>query len=466
VVTLGFGFKSYVSYKMRVRKQKDVQKENDFYIQLLQQALPSEQQNTEKQKALPSKTQEEVISNGIASKKPGKLESSEKDKEKEKEKEKDFKKTSGTHIEDYEYIEQSVPKRHSVNDYEEENFVNDQHAKNYKANGVAKNTSKLNSAKDNVTNMKRGKANITKETTANTFSNNKDELLARLESDVKRLKVDLQSSRQQEQELRSQIHNLVIGDKSTKSELYQLRQDNEILQTKLHNLVTSRQQDKQNLAALEKKLQEERKSRSLVEQTLNNERKAKKAEDASRAATNAAARIECTPNCISRRREIENEAKQIRRELKLREDQIRQLERETQSLRQYKDAQSETEVLMSALSAMQDKNTHLENSLSAETRLKLDLFSALGKANRQIQIQQGLLAQKEQEIEELKSKVAEVMALMPSSGPTTYSSPTPESSPSPHFSSNFATPPPQEEDVLAKSSLNPHASDYTPKASQ
>lgn len=44
---------------------------------------------------------------------------------------------------------------------------------------------------------------------------------------------------------------------------------------------------------------------------------------------------------------------------------------------------------MSALAAMQDKNSHLESSLSAETRLKLDLFSALGEAKRQIEIQQG-----------------------------------------------------------------------------
>jgi hypothetical protein len=53
------------------------------------------------------------------------------------------------------------------------------------------------------------------------------------------------------------------------------------------------------------------------------------------------------------------------------------------------ESQSETEVLMSALGAIQDKNAHLETSLSAETRLKLDLFSALGDAKRQIEIQQG-----------------------------------------------------------------------------
>ena len=61
-----------------------------------------------------------------------------------------------------------------------------------------------------------------------------------------------------------------------------------------------------------------------------------------------------------------------------------------QSLRQLKEQQSETEVLMSALAAMQDKTNHLENSLSAETRLKLDLFSALGEAKRQMEILQGM----------------------------------------------------------------------------
>ncbi len=46
------------------------------------------------------------------------------------------------------------------------------------------------------------------------------------------------------------------------------------------------------------------------------------------------------------------------------------------------------QILMSALNAMQEKNRHLENSLSAETRIKLDLFSALGEAKRQLDIVQ------------------------------------------------------------------------------
>ena len=62
-----------------------------------------------------------------------------------------------------------------------------------------------------------------------------------------------------------------------------------------------------------------------------------------------------------------------------------------QSLRQYKESHNEAEILMSALSAMQDKNAHLENSLSAETRIKLDLFSALGEAKRQLEIRESEL---------------------------------------------------------------------------
>lgn len=52
---------------------------------------------------------------------------------------------------------------------------------------------------------------------------------------------------------------------------------------RLHNLVTSRQQDKQNIIGLEKKLNEEKKIRNGVEAQLNSERKAKKAEEAAAA---------------------------------------------------------------------------------------------------------------------------------------------------------------------------------------
>lgn len=61
----------------------------------------------------------------------------------------------------------------------------------------------------------------------------------------------------------------------------------------------------------------------------------------------------------------------------------------TQALGKYRCVEKETDMLLSTLSAMQEKAQHLEYNLSAETRIKLDLFSALGDARRQLEIAQG-----------------------------------------------------------------------------
>ncbi|KAL1123432.1 hypothetical protein AAG570_002512 [Ranatra chinensis] len=84
-----------------------------------------------------------------------------------------------------------------------------------------------------------------------------------------------------------------------------------------------------------------------------------------------------------------------------------------QSLLPYKESHNEAELLMQALSALQDKNSHLENSLSAETRIKLDLFSALGEAKRLLEIRESMIRAQERELEELKGKMAQVLAVMP-----------------------------------------------------
>lgn len=61
----------------------------------------------------------------------------------------------------------------------------------------------------------------------------------------------------------------------------------------------------------------------------------------------------------------------------------------SQGLGTYRCVEKETDMLLSTLSAMQEKAQHLEYNLSAETRIKLDLFSALGDARRQLEIAQG-----------------------------------------------------------------------------
>lgn len=59
---------------------------------------------------------------------------------------------------------------------------------------------------------------------------------SRLEQDIKKLKADLQASRQVEQELRSQISSLSSTERGIRSEMGQLRQENELLQNKYVHL--------------------------------------------------------------------------------------------------------------------------------------------------------------------------------------------------------------------------------------
>lgn len=517
VVTLGFGFKSYVGYRMRLRKQKEVAKENEFYMQLLHQALPAETPSIagtcspEKEKA--SKVTEEIISNGVAhcgsnqshgrksicsghpnsgnnshnstSNLPS-LPSATNSVTYTELDVRDVKKHNCNNSpiidkHDYQYMETQLAKQtNSVNDFDESD-ESCEREKSFKSGvmlcstpatrGTSNRWNHNNSVKDNLSTQhvgssKKNRNNSSKEMTANNLNSQKDEHTYRLEADIKRLKADLQASRQCEQDLRTQIHNITVGERSVKNELLQLQQDNENLQNKLHNLVTARQQDKQTISQLEKKLQEERKMRTMFENQLNSERKAKKAEEAAaaRAVAMATARNECTESCKSRRRDLENDMKQLKRDLKMRDEKIQQMERQAQSLSPYQENISSTQALVSALNAMEEKNARLENSLSAETRLKLDLFSALGEAKRQLEITQSMLVQKEKEIDELKSKIAEVMAVMPVTSTTGYPQPPPAISlASGIVSSLLYSPKYMGEEKVTKSNLDPNASVYTPK---
>ncbi|CAB3379015.1 Hypothetical predicted protein [Cloeon dipterum] len=407
VVTVGFGFKSYVGYRMRQRKQREVSKENDFYLQLLQQALPVEQTPQPQVETACSEKSSKALENGSISngsvhnhhhstpasqqasvtknnhRKSLDKGTSNSDEPKEK------KHINGSITGDIDYMEKSSG---SINDFDENEVDKDKSSKG----SLKSNSAKWSQVKENSVNSQRerkNKANRESPTSETNSIPQKDEHSIRLEAEIKRLKADLHASKQSEQELKSQVSNLVSGEKSVKNTLSQLQADNDALQSKLHNLVTARQADKQNAAQLERRLAEERRCRGNAESQLQTERKAaKKAEEAATAraiamaAAAAAAKGECTESCRARRRELESDVKHLRRELKSKEDRCASLEMELQMLRPYKESHTEIDRLCQALTNLKDKNMLLENSLSAETRIKLDLFSALGEAKRQLEI--------------------------------------------------------------------------------
>ncbi|KAG5842301.1 hypothetical protein ANANG_G00176170 [Anguilla anguilla] len=494
---------------MRLRKQKEVQRENEFYMQLLQQALPPEQQMLQRQEreaeeAAAAKGISEVDStttsqNGAPANKKSslplpELEYREKGKEgRDKEAKKhnvginnNILQTVDSKLQEMEYMENHLSSRRLNNDLagSTENLLQKEEmgsgagnasSKNYKnasgavinssprshnaTNGSVPSSSSSSTSKNEKKQKCSGKSPAPhRDLMENCIPNNqlsKPDSLIRLEQDIKKLKADLQASRQVEQDLRSQISSLSCTERSIRSELGQLRQENELLQNKLHSAIQAKQKDKQTISQLEKRLKAEQEARAALEKQLTEEKKRKKLEEATAAravAMAAASRGECTDSLRNRIRELETECKKLSIDMKLKEEQIRELEMKVQELRKYKENEKDTEVLMSALSAMQDKTQHLENSLSAETRIKLDLFSALGDAKRQLEIAQGQILQKDQEIKDLKQKIAEVMAVMPS---ITYTADTNNMNPvTPHYSSKFMDSSP--------SGLDPNASVYQP----
>ncbi|XP_059837342.1 macoilin-like [Hypanus sabinus] len=466
MASLGFEFKSYIHHKIKLRKQKEVQKQNEFYMQLLQQALPSTELQAGPDQALDkafkglslwSQYQHEnraiVIGKKYSLVLP-ELEFKEKGKEKEV-----VKQTLGAgnclQAPDSRFSETECVENHFIKTVEYEPFESTENLshddlcaessrvckhKSPKAHGASNGNviftkvEKRQKCSSKSTSTRKG---IFENGSLNHQNSKPEAVVLRLENDIKKLKADLQASRQNEQELRNQVNILTNSKQKVRSELVQLRQENEILQTRMHCAFQAKQKDKQNIAYLEKRLRSELESRALLEKQLM-DAKRRKTDEASvltRAVTlTASIRGDCTDTLKNRVKEMDAEYKQLQTELRMKDEHLRKVEQEVQELCKYKETEQETEMLMAALTAMQDKTQHLETNLSAETRIKLDLFSALGDARRQLEIAQGHIIQQDQEIEELKQKVAEVMAVMPG---ITYSVANTLSPATSHYSSKF-----------------------------
>ena len=89
--------------------------------------------------------------------------------------------------------------------------------------------------------------------------------------------------------------------------------------------------------------------------------------------------------CEIKLKEIEIENKILIEESRKKEEIILSLECDMKNMKRSRDTESRVDTLMVAMNLMEEKNASLQESLSAETRFKLDLFSALGEARRQLE---------------------------------------------------------------------------------
>uniref|UniRef100_A0A1B0CQT6 Putative conserved plasma membrane protein n=1 Tax=Lutzomyia longipalpis TaxID=7200 RepID=A0A1B0CQT6_LUTLO len=256
---------------------------------------------------------------------------------------------------------------------------------------------------------------------------NERKIRAKIEEKAAKLAECGESCKMKKRHLESEAgrlrRELSLADEQKKS----FEQQNRRYEDEVKYLNNSRHVDRQNLLNAEKRLGEERRQRLTLESQLANERKIR-----AKIEEKAAKLAECGESCKMKKRHLESEAGRLRRELSLADEQKKSFEQQNRryedEIRKMEDAQQDTEMLMSALAAMQDKNSTLEKNLSAETRFKLDLFSALGEARREVDIKDSHIRNMEKEILELKGKIAQLLAVMPAMPSAESFSLTPNSS--------------------------------------
>ncbi|KAM3602489.1 uncharacterized protein V6R79_005070 [Siganus canaliculatus] len=444
VVYLGFYATCYFTNIFKLRIQKAVQSENDFHMHLLQHSLPpglqvypktSTDGGGSKWKVKPESTQYQCPNGSVAAHDEGHTVDCLQIRSEERAAEKGAQEVRSSESSRRPPASKSAESRdllHSgaggpESSMTPENLPQDELSS--KPSRTAKSSSpKARRGNVNTPSPPAGRTEKKQRSGSKTISPNRDitdksataaqnhhaEQMAKLEQELRKLRGELQSSRQSEQELRSHICNLTNSERSLRPELSLLRQSNMLLQSKILCLTKTKQRDKQSSAMLEKKTRAETEARLSAEKQLA-ELQAQKLEEAANTARTLTNRQEhCETQMLRKRvKDLETEYKQLQLECQVKESRVVDLESDVEALGKYHCVEKETDMLLSTLSAMQEKAQHLEYNLSAETRIKLDLFSALGDARRQLEIAQDKLMRQEREIRQMKQKIAEVMAVSP-----------------------------------------------------
>jgi len=182
------------------------------------------------------------------------------------------------------------------------------------------------------------------------------------------------------------------------------------LESRINSLISTRAGEKQTMTSLEKKLAEEKKQRSDFQLKLETERKSKKE---AKAEMNLAQQQQSANSATVNK--LEAEVRSLREELARIEQRRETAEEEICQLRKSA-GRGDPDKLRQELGRAQTQQEQLESSLSSETKIKMDLFSALGEAKRQLQIRENMLMTKDREILDLKGNIAEMLAVMPGSG--------------------------------------------------
>lgn len=180
-----------------------------------------------------------------------------------------------------------------------------------------------------------------------------------------------------------------------------LFQSLQLIAHRLSKCTASKQQDQANLVDFDKKLKSEVEIRSRVEMEL------REYQHASRNSYSA-------------------------EEVKVLNDKLRKTEKDVESLRKellrkdkaYEELRKELSAQRKAYRAVEGEKQQLNISLADETRVKIELFTALSEAGRKQQVLVDECHRKNLEIGRLRQSLAEIMAIIPAHPSTPQGPPT------------------------------------------
>ncbi|KAM7395230.1 hypothetical protein PAMA_006815 [Pampus argenteus] len=323
VVYLGFDATCYFTNIFKLRIQKAVQSENDFHMHLLQHSLPpglqvypktgTDGSSNSKWKIKPESSQYQC-QNGAAvahddshtvdclqirSEERATEKGTQEVKSADSNRRTPSSKSSVSESRDQLYSGAGGPESSTT----PENLPQEEQGS--KATRPAKSSSpKVRRSSTNTPSPPAGRTEKKQRSSSKTVSPNREtadksataaqnhlaEQMSKLEQELRRLKSELQVSRQSEQELRSHICNLTNSERSLRPEVSLLRQSNILLQSKILCLTKTKQRDKQTSAMLEKKTRAETEARLSVEKQLA-ELQAQKLEEAANTARSLTNRL-------------------------------------------------------------------------------------------------------------------------------------------------------------------------------
>ncbi|KAH9635948.1 hypothetical protein HF086_015522 [Spodoptera exigua] len=378
VVTLGFGAKALIAHRLRQRRQRHVRAMNEFYFQLMRDALPEsaldQVDKIEKQVSHTNSVREKASHASNGGSKSSKAEKEKKEASTLKE-------------------EKRKNKNRDKDKDTKEQIVKDKEVESTKDCVKIKESSNKE-AKEKEKERDRERERETRERDKEREREREREQREAREcmEELKRVRAELAAARTAEADARRALAAAVAAERQRRADHAQLKQAHAALQHKVNAWRTGER------AALERRLADERRARTNAENQLLRARHQPRTPNG-----------ECeSESCRSRRAAAEAESALLRRELRAARERAAALSRG--AVGGGVGGVGGVGGAAGAFDSAAERLHHLEHSLSAETRVKLDLLSALGEAKRKLSIQDGLISRQEKEIEELK---AQMLAVMP-----------------------------------------------------